>query len=268
MGTTKNIAWWVFSVMLCAGHLSANKIKNDLDAALALGTEMSNVRAMLENYTAIGAKIIYKNPKGRLNQNIQDHESLLDNLANSFQDPFVIKTVKESKIAWGPIREALLTTQTEADSSKMRKSAQFIHDNIRSVIKKLSLLKKYFLEKSNFKNTDELNAAIEIAASARRLSAHYMMAMWKLPDPTIKKHWNQGIKIYSDSIAILKKSSFNRKTDFRLLLKSLEKILKYLVMASPTNEAETFIPSIVHKKCDKAFNAGNKMVKIISSSQK
>ena len=169
-------------------HLHAATITHKVDAILALGAEMSHVRAMLENYTTIGAKIAFKNPKKRLKEEIEAHDALMQTLKSTFKDPEVQQQVTEGLTAWAPVKKALLTAQSGADRAQMRTQAQFVHDNIRAVIKNLAALKKTFLNQAKIPHAKELNAAIEIAASARRLSAHYMMYMWKLPDPTIEKH--------------------------------------------------------------------------------
>jgi len=243
--------------------MGAAEIKTDVDAILALGAEMSNVRGMLEDYTIIGAKIKFKHPDERLKASIAEYEETMGNLKKQFKDDATIqKSVNESLTAWKPIKKALETAQTQTDTKKMKEQALFIHGNIRSVIKEAANMKAYLLGKAtNFKDIKELNAAIEIAASARRLSAHYMMKMWNLDDPTIDKHWKKGVKIYTDSIATLKKSPFYKDVAFKKLLDKTESMLQYFTMAYDMDG--TYMPSVVHDKASTAFEAANKMSKMI-----
>ncbi len=244
-------------------HLHAAMVTNKVDAILALGAEMSNVRAMLENYTTIGAKIAFKNPGKQLKKHIETHDALMETLKSTFKDPQIQQLVTEGLTAWAPVKKALQTAEGNVDRDQMRKQAQFVHDNIRAVIKNLSALKKIFLTQTKIAHPEALNAAIEIATSARRLSAHYMMFMWKLPDPTIEKHWAQGIKIWSDSIAHLKQSDFYKNPEFKASLDDSEKILKHLIMYASMARSGTVVPAIVHKKSEKAFEEGNALARII-----
>ncbi len=244
-------------------HLNAAAITHKVDAILALGSEMSNVRAMLENYTTIGAKIAFKNPGKRLKENIEVHDALMETLKSTFKDPHIQQLATEGLTAWAPVKKALQTAEGNTDRAKMRTQAQFVHDNIRAVIKNLFALKKAFLAQTKIAHPEALNAAIEIAASARRLSAHYMMAMWKLPDPTIQKHWDQGVKIWTDSIAVLKQSDFYKDPAFKATLDDTAKVLKHIVMYASMAQTGSFTPAIVHNKCEQAFEDGNSLAKKI-----
>ena len=259
------IAAFFVTALFSTLHLHATTITHKVDAILALGSEMSNVRAMLENYTTLGAKIAFKNPGKQLQEHITGHDALMETLKSTFKDPQVQQLVTEGLTAWAPVKKALMTAQSGADRAQMRTQAQFVHDNIRAVIKNLASLKKIFLAQTKISHPEALNAAIEIAASARRLSAHYMMAMWKLPDPTIQKHWEQGVKIWTDSISLLKQSDFYKDPEFKASLDDSEKILKQLVMYASMAQSGTFTPAIVHNKCEKAFAEGNTLANKILS---
>ena len=143
----------------------------------------------------------------------------------------------------------------------MQKEVLFIHGNIRSIIKELALIKKHILGQMNAKYSKELNAAIEIGASANRLSAHYIMKMWKVNDPTIQQHWDKGIKIYSDSVEVLKMSSFYKDKTFKDLLDKTSKSLKYFKMLATMEGFAA--PSLVTMKSTKALADAKKMIKII-----
>ncbi len=244
-------------------HLHAATMTHKVDAILALGAEISYVRAMLENYITTGAKIVFKNPRKRLKEEIEAHDALLKTLKNSFKDPQVQQRVTEGIAAWSPVKKALQTVEGTVDRAQMRAQAQFVHDNIRAVIKNLEALKNIFLAQTKIAHQKELNASIEIAASARRLSAHYMMAMWKLPDPTIQKHWDQGVKIWADAIALLKRSDFYKDSAFKASLNDSETILKHMSIYMSIAQSGTFTPAIVHKACERAFEDGQALAKKI-----
>ena len=201
--------FYIFLLILSLhGTLHAITLNNNKDTILALGMEMSNMRKMLESYIMIGAEIDYKHPDQKLKNGIIHYETLLTTIEKKYPDD---KTIQESILisrhAWKYVKEAMQLTLQHVSLERLKKGANFIHGNIRTVIKEMEHMKKYLLETSNIQDKEALNASIEIAASARRLSAHYMMALWHLNDPTIQKHWNKGLKIYGDSLEILKNSS-------------------------------------------------------------
>ena len=179
----------------------------------------------------------------------------------TFKDADIKASIKASKSAWKPVKTALMTALTDNDAKRMMDEGLFIHANIRSVIKELAKMKKYLLEKEKIKDSEQLNASIEIAASSQRLSAHYMMKMWGLPDPTIQKHWDNGVKIYTDSIKLLKTSIYYKDEKFKKLLDTTEKHLKYFKMVMTFEDK--FVPVLVHDKAKKAYNSANELSKII-----
>ncbi len=250
--------------MFCLGmsEVHAVGIKNDKDAILALGMEMSNVRKMLEAYILIGNNVAYRDPSEKLKKRIAGYEELLNNLENDFQDIAVQESIKKSRVAWKPVKNALDTTLQEANEASMKESAIFIHGNIRSVIRELSNMKKYFLNKTDMGNKESLNAAIEIGASARRLSAHYMMKMWKLDDPTIEQHWNKGLKIYKDSLEILMQSPFYEDPKFK---KILQKCSKSHVYFTKIGKKSRFSPALINKRTTIVFEDAKTMTQMILS---
>ncbi|MFK5975738.1 MAG: hypothetical protein QM493_04450 [Sulfurovum sp.] len=242
----------------------SKEIDTKLQVILDLGGQMSNVRLMLESYALVGAKIPYSNPKGMLKDSILEYEALIARISKEIKDKEVKASIAKSKKAWIPVKKALNSINEETEVSIMKIKAIFIHDNIRSVIRELAYMKEYFLGQINTDNSENLNASIEIGASARRLSAHYMMKMWRLKDDTIKKHWDKGVEIYANSIAILEKSSFIENPEFKKLLKESKKELRYFIMLEKFKSKQ--LPTLVHKKAEKVFNNANRMSEIILSS--
>lgn len=251
------------ALIMSTANINAVEINNSVDAVLAMGGQMSNVRKMLETYALIGAKVKYRAPNERLKAAIGEYESILDTMEKNFQDKEIQESILRSRTAWKPVKEALITALENTDEESMKKTALYIHENIRSVIKELAYVKKYLLDKANVKGLDNLNATIEIGASARRLSAHYMMKMWELDDPTLEKHWNKGVKIYGDSIDVLKKSSFVENPEFKKLLDECETNYKYFVMVAKFKGR--YVPVLVHEKAKHVFDNANKMTEIVLS---
>ena len=230
-------------------------------AILDLGKQMSMMRNMLETYALIATNVKYKLPKQRLQQSIKEYEALIDRLEKEFSDPEIRSSLAKSKKAWEPLKKSLQTAFEKPDPARMTKEGLFIHSHIRSVIKELALMKHYLLEKEKIANGKELNAAIEIAASSQRLSAHYMMKMWGLPDPTIQKHWDNGVRIYFDSIQILKGSKYYRNGKFKKLLEDTEKQLKYF--QTVFSLGDDYMPVIVHNRAERAYRTANEMSRMI-----
>jgi len=250
-------------IILGVSSVNAGAEKSSINAILDLGKQMSNMRNMLESYALIATKVSYKSPDKRLQKGIAEYESTIETMDKNFKDPEIVESVKISREAWKPVKIALLTALKDNSAERLREEGLFIHGNIRTVIKELANMKKYLLTKEKIKNGKELNAAIEIAASSQRLSAHYMMKMWDLNDPTIQKHWDNGVKIYTDSIKILKESSHYKDPEFKKLLDNTEAQLNYFLTVVMFDGK--FVPVLVHAKAQEAYNSANKMGEIILS---
>jgi hypothetical protein len=253
----KNMKLLIVFTLLSVMSLQAAELSKGMNAILDLGKQMSNMRNMLETYSLIATNVTYKDPDGRLQNSIAAYEGTLDSVGKTFADKEIADSIKASREAWKPVKTALLTALEDNDAKRIEEEALFIHGNIRSVIKELAKMKMFLLKKENVKHGDELNAAIEIAASSQRLSAHYMMKMWGLPDPTIQKHWDNGVKIYTDSIALLKKSEYYKDAAFKKSLDETEKHLKYFKMVVMFEDK--FVPVLVHEKAQLAYDEANKL---------
>ncbi|SHO80294.1 Nitric oxide-responding transcriptional regulator Dnr (Crp/Fnr family) [hydrothermal vent metagenome] len=256
----KRVKVLILILLFSLVNLQASNSKN-INAILDIGAQMSNMRNMLETYSLLATNVSYKSPKDRLNKSIAEYENLLDTMAKNFKEKEIVKSVKVSRKAWKPIKKALLTALTNNDKKKMMDEGLFIHANIRSVIKELSNMKKHLFKKDNIKDGNLLNASIEIQASSQRLSAHYAMKMWGLPDPTIMEHWNNGVKIYKESIKTLKASEFYKNPEFKKELDNTEKHLKYFNIVITFEDK--YVPVLVHDKAQDVFKSGKKLSKII-----
>jgi hypothetical protein len=261
MNIYKKIRFLILVVIFSLTNIHASADNNSLNMILDLGKQMSNIKNMLETYSLLATHVSYKVPKKRLQQDMLEYESIIGNAEKNFKDPQIVESVKKSKEAWAPVKEALLTALKDNNPQRMMEEGLFIHANIRSVIKELVNMKKFLLEKDKIKNGKLLNAAIEIETSSQTLSAHYMMKMWGLPDPTIQEHWDNGVKIYTDSIKILKASPYYKDANFKKLLKDTEKQLKYFQLVFEFDDK--FVPVLVHDKAQEAYKSANKMSEII-----
>ncbi len=257
----QKIGLLILVIVLSLTQVQAAKMKKGLSSALDLGKQMSNMRNMLETYSLIATQVSYKAPEERLKKGIAEYEGVLASMEKNFKDKEIKKSIKASRKAWKPVKTALLTALEDNDAKRMMDEGLFIHANIRSVIIELSKMKMYLLEKNKVKDRKKLNAAIEIAASSQRLSAHYMMKMWGLPDPTIQEHWDQGVKIYTDSIKILKESDYYKDAKFKKNLDITEKHLKYFIIVFTFDDK--FVPVLVHDKAEIAYNSANELSETI-----
>ena len=238
------------------------ELKTDKDSILALGIEMSTMRNMLKSYILIGAKTIYDDDeKPILKQGIIEYEDLLYALHIKYTQYRRIQiSIKTSISAWKHVRNAMELALKNETPAKMKEGALFIHANIRTVIREMESMKQFLLQQSNIKYRNALNATIEIAASARRLSAHYMMSLWHLNDPTIVKHWNKGISIYSNSLKILQYSTFTQDPRFNQLFTQSSESLKYLIKMY---KKPKIYYTLVNRSAEKAFVDAEKMTQMI-----
>jgi len=245
--------------------LQASETKKDQATILALGMEMSNMRNMLAAYILTGAKISYKRPEERLKNGILHYENMLSTITKDYpHDEFIQASVKKSLHAWVNVKGAMELALAKTDLEKLKSAAIWIHGNIRTVIKEMAAMKGYLFKTSNIENKMALNASIEIAASAKRLSAHYMMDLWHLNDPTIEKHWKKGMKIYSDSIEVLQKSPFIKNKKFASNLKS---VIKYHHYFEKMWQKSKIFSILIDKKTDIVFHKAKEMTEIILQSK-
>jgi len=252
-------------LLLVQSTTNAVTLNNDRDTILELGMEMSDMRNMLEAYILIGAKVDYKNPTQKLKDGMVHYEELLRVIKVKYPlNTEIQESISTSLNAWKIVKSAMELALGNANLEALKKGAIFIHDNIRTVIKEMAHMKKILLDTSRLKNKEALNASIEIAASARRLSAHYMMDLWHLNDPTIQKHWNKGLKIYADSLEILKTSPFVNNHQFNVLLKNSIKLHKYFTRMG---EKSKIFSILIDKKANIAFNEAKEMTNIILQSK-
>jgi len=227
----------------------ASEVRKSTNTILEIGEQMSNMRHLLETYALIATSVNYKAPEKRLLKGILEYEGTIDSIEKNYKDEAIQEIIKKGKEAWKPVKQALLTALKNNDAHRMRKEGLYIHANIRYVIVELANMKKYILNKNDIKDKDALNAMIEIDTSSQRLSVHYMMKMWGLDDPTIKKHWDKGVKIYSDSVKILKASKYYKIPKFKKLLDDSVKNLRYFKMVFTFDDK--FVPVIVQEKASK-----------------
>jgi len=253
-----------FTLFFSFQSLSALEIKSPLDAVQALGHEMSEMRHMLETFAMIGTGVTFKLPKEQLKTSVKLYEDVIAGMEKGFSDDAIQKQIAIGRRGWAPVKQALETSlQKNPDRNMMKEKAIFIHGNIRTVIKAMEAMKAHMLHKAKFKAIRELNAAIEIDASARRLSAHYAMWMWDLPDPTIEKHWQKGVKIYQDSLALLEQSSFASDAAFKDLLSDARRQLMLFGMMHKMAGNKRFTPALAQTRAAKASGDAMQMAGII-----
>jgi hypothetical protein len=248
-------------LMVLSGSFGFAKIADAQEAVLKLGRQMANVREMLEAYVMIGAQIEYQTPKNRLEKLMGEYEAVIEDMEKSFPDPEIKASVAKSKEAWKPVKNALQSAFERADRAKMRKEALVVHGKIRSVIKEIANMKRWVFANKKIADGKELDAAIEIGASTQRLSSHYMMRMWGLPDPTIMEHWNKGVQKYEKGINDLKGSKYGKDPKFKKLLRKVRQQLKYFktIIAFEDNH----MPITVHRRAKDGLEESVEMIKII-----
>jgi hypothetical protein len=262
---TKVIRIAFMCIVLFPLTVQALVIKTSLEAVRALGHEMSEMRHMLEIYAMIGTGVSFRLPKEQMKTSITLYEDVITQIEKSFHDKEIKQQILISRNGWIPVKKALETSllDTRLASDRMKKEAIYIHGHIRKVIKAMEAMKEHLLSKTKFKAIKELNAAIEIDASSRRLSAHYAMWMWDLDDPTIEAHWQKGVKIYASSLALLEASTFVSDPVFKKALICVRQQLKIFLMMHDAASRKVFTPALIQIRSEKACNAAIKMIKVI-----
>jgi hypothetical protein len=229
-----------------------------MDGVLVTGEQMGNMRHILEVFSMIGVGVEYKSPKKELKEAIASYEEALDGLEKGVDSAEIQTYIKKSRSAWRPLKAKMVTVFGDVGEKAMRESAQFIHDNIRHVIVELIQMKQDFLKHLPQDEREQVNAAVEIGASIKRLSAHYMMKTWGLDDPTIEKHWDRGVEIYTKSLQILKASSHYADPAFKKMLDKSQKSLNHFVTLWGFDG--NYMPVLVAKRAKRDFRNAKKIL--------
>lgn len=237
----------------------AQAVQTPIEGIMATGKQIAQVRFMLEIYSIIGAGIKYQTPKTKLQTALKEYEKTLDQLQQGVPDSSVIQeAVKKSRAAWPPVKKSLLTALNKRDTDAMKKEALFVHGNIRTLIKEMETMKNFFLKNADTPKVQEINDVIEIAASARRLSSHYMLKMWEVPDPTIEEHWKSGMEKYRKALMSLQKSSVTKDPEIVGWIKTCANELTFFQTVIAFDH---YVPILVQRHAHKAYEAAGSIIK-------
>lgn len=252
----KRIIVLLLSCFVFLGAKIDIQIENDKSAVIHLGEELASIRNMLEIYAQITGGIKYKLPKERLQQSLEELEVLLDTLDSKYgSDTIITSSTKSARELWKPVKEILENALTEnADRKMLKGKVVYVHDHIRGTIKNISKMKAHIIEISSISHIAEINAALEIGASSRRLSAHYMMKLLDVDDPTIEKHYKRGLKRYEEALQILKTSNPSRET--AEMLSVFEQGLRYF---KNVWSMHIFTPALVVKRANEVFTKATEL---------
>ncbi len=231
-------------------------------AVLSIGQELAGIRSALGLYCMAGMKVKYKDPHKRIAALAAHYEKTLQGIKKDFADPEIQKKIASSESAWAKLKPKMLSAKSQPDI--LKNNALFIHGHIRSVLKGLEEIKEILLSKADSVNASYINAAIEVGASSKRLSSHYMMKLWKLDDSTIDKHWKSGVKRYKDGIELLKNSPFAKKAAFREKIAFCEKELAFFEMMYQMGKG---VPTIIDSKSNRILKASQEMANAILNTK-
>jgi hypothetical protein len=221
---------------------------------------------MLEIFALVGANVKYKTPKKRLKDNIDRYESRIGELKKRYKGGEIARGLDRAMKVWSSIKDDLMIAFKKGVSKdEMRMRAMNIHSKVRSIIKEIEHVKDMVIQSSYLSNIKELNAAIEINSSLRRISSHYVMGLWKLDDPTIHKHWKEGIEVYRKSLEILQNSKFAEDEKFQSLLDILKQEYNedLFMILERMGRNDKFAPSLLQIHTDKASKATMKIIEMI-----
>jgi hypothetical protein len=247
--------------------LGAVEIKDDKDAIVVVGKEMSNVRYMLEVFGLIGTNVEYKAPKDRLKKSMDEFENSINSLIKKYPNTQISVKLKASLTAWKSVKKDLIEAFTKASQKNLKQKALDIHSRIRDVIKNLEEAKDLIIKKSKLQNIKELNSAIDISTSIRRVTSHYIMKMWQLKDSTIKEHWDEGLNIYRESLQALESSKFNKDDNFKSLLNQIKSEYEFFLMLKKMSRDDKYTPALIQEHSKKANDANSKIIEKILSSK-
>jgi hypothetical protein len=254
----------ILSLISISTPSSSKEIKSDRDVILVLGKGMSELRYMLGVFALIGANIKYKAPKRRLKSSIKEYEERITALQKRYSSGRIAESLEKTLKAWLSVKDDLVKVfNTDTPKVEIRKRAIDIHSKIRAVIKELEHMKNIIVEESDLLNIKELNAAIEINSSIRRISSHYYMKMWNLDDPTIYQHWDRGLKIYRDSLDTLQHSKFLDDRKFNYLLDVIRDEYNFFMMLRRMSESNMYTPALMEEHTSRASKVAIEMIEKI-----
>lgn len=250
----------ILMIVSLAGSLHAAVKKETIGTVLNLGEQMSGLVNMLETYTLIGMGVTYQVPTQRLKESITAYDMMLVNLKSNFADPEIQKSVTAMRDSWKRIRRALYGVIVLTDIKTMKINAVYINEKLRFALDELTNIKTLLLKKVKNKNKALLGAAIQVGVSAERLSSNYMMKIWQIEDPNIKKYWGKNIETLLHSLNTLKSSSFAKDPTFKKHLDACVKEFNYFKVVYKMNMR---VPALIHKHVSQVLDSSNTLIEMI-----
>jgi hypothetical protein len=250
---------------LSVTHLEAEVVlTSDRDTIVALGDEIAGMRDMLKNYIMSAIDLKYKDPNRRLDENIEQFESTIEAVRQKYSDTEVVDALATIDKTWSTFKgKLLLGKEKKVSKEQMKEGALYIHDNTRTIVKALMLMKRYFIQKSSIKEIKVYSASRNIGVSARGFGSHYMLKMWEVNDPTIKEHWdNKVAKKLLASLVVIKASSYGTNPRVKAILKTVERDYRYLDHLFYGMEGN-YMPSLVDKKTNEMYRLSLELSEII-----
>jgi hypothetical protein len=244
-----------------SSYIEANESKVESDTIVAIGDELAKLRSVLSLYCMLGMGVTYHEPYKRIKAITKHYEKTVASIRSGFSSAEIGQLVDGIDEPWKRFKAKLLTRSE--DEAEQKKNALFVHDNIRSVLSGLEKTKAIILKSAKGERATYIDAAIEIGASAKRLSSHYLMRLWKLDDPTIEEHWNKGVKRYQKGIDMLKKSPYVKDETFAKQLTECEKNLRFFEMMNTMSRGA---PVSIDKKSDHVLKLSKSMLETILKS--
>ncbi len=250
----------VIVILLPLSSANAAAKKETIGTILNLGEQMSGLVNMLETYTLIGMGVSYQVPTQRLKESITAYDMMLVNLKSNFSDPQIRKSVNTMRDSWKRIRRALYGVIVLTDIKTMKINSVYINEKLRLALDELTNIKTLLLKKTKKKNKELIGAAIQVGVSAERLSSNYMMKIWEIEDPNIKKYWDKNLDTLQRSLKKLKASPFAQDPAFKKYLAVCDKEFGYFKVVY---EMDMRVPALIHKRVAHVLSNSNKMIQVI-----
>jgi len=258
LSTVRN---FVMGLMLLIGtHAYANSdsIKTKQDAMIAIGLETANLNSILSLLCMNYMGVEYNNPHQRIQAIAKHYDETLEAMHKGFESPDIRQNIDNLKAQWARSKDKILAQFNNNTSQKI--DARSVYDSIQTNLAELKKTQALFLEGFQTNHIADVNAAIEIGASAKQLSSLYLIKLCKLDNPTYDELWLKAVHRFQTGIATLKQSSLMHDKTFTTALTASEKHLHFFEMMKKMSRGA---PVAIDKRSDQVLRLSTQMLKTI-----